>query len=237
MKVNPEVGAEQALANLKLLIGSESSRRVVAMLAIKEQGGNDTSAEVLAELADILREHIEGLLAWLESDNHLFIILEKDGALRFDTIGLEYLEHLDHIGPTGKLAAEELRPEIRASWKAVASAPIPDESRLWNWWCAAGEVGTPFAVILARVLWQDVMREEAPQDAPPTTATTSPSKAEANPVPEDVPKFPMLSAVVLRLIVRALFTKNTKLVVVGGETRLVSRLGRVPRRGVARRCR
>ena len=216
------IGIQQALFNLKSLVRDEAARRAVAQLAIREQEGRDADATEAERLADELGQHIQSLLASMELDKHLFMIMEKDGALRFDSIGLEYLEQL---GPTGQTAAQQLRPVVEATWRAVARSPLPDDARQWALWCVEGVVATPFAVILARVVWQDVILKQLPRESPQATPSEPPTVAIAGLVSEIAPKYPVVSAVVLRRILGAFLFKEWKLEKVGSETRVVNRRG------------
>lgn len=212
-------GPGPSLFCLNALAENGAARHELAARAIEAQGVNDVTSEEIGELADQVCHQLRELLKRLESDERLFTVMEKNGFLRFDFIALAFLEQ---IGPSGKHAANELRPEACAAWQAWLTSPQADESKLWKLWLADGGAPPLFSMILARVVWLDVLRREHPQtpamvEPPPKTTATSESKPSH--------MYPVVSAVVVRRVMEAFFIGNPKVKKVANETRLVSQRG------------
>ena len=150
---------------------------------------------------------------------------EINGMLAMDSVALDFLAK---VGPKGAELASSRKEASRQRWATRESdqnITIPG-LRLWTLWIPQGvKDPPPYVRALASAIWLDHIRSENP--APSASPTTADGLASTNAgtAQEITTKFPVLSAVVLRLIIRAFFAKDTELVVVGSELRLVNRRG------------
>lgn len=217
-----QAGSYRAIKSLKHLLDSQEARRVVSEMAIQTEEHRAASPSELHELDDPFRSHVESVVALFEADKLIHNVMELEGALRFDTIGLR---HLDTLGSYGRAAASQLRPEAQSRWTATTRMDRDHETEKWIWWCDSEDEHARFPVLLARVLWRDALGKVRPE----ISDVSSPGKTEkeAKETVKDLPptKYPVISATVLRAAIGGYFSKAPALKSSGHELLVVNKRG------------